>query len=272
MPKQLPFEDVDFAGMARNINDPGKLAPLPKERSTIAHDVMDLAKTGIETYGAIKKGQIDAKRQAEINTINAMTSACKIAGLGMKVGYGMYGDALKPAQVDEANRAGEAQRLAKPQKPLAPHYGPVYGRGGKYYQSIFQAGKEGSPALQEVELGGEPMQVTAQKQAAMARYADDVRAEASTTYDAIKTKAGLAYAAQGENVARALAAYNAVMTTEIGKLKKHQISQAVKDIWRADETPAQGSGGQPTGSGDAFPVRPVYQWTDKELLEGKQDH
>ena len=160
----------------------------------------------------------------------------------------------------------------KPQKPLAPHYGPVYGRGGKYYQSIFQAGKEGSPALQEVELGGEPMQVTAQKQAAMARYADDVRAEASTTYDAIKTKAGLAYAAQGENVARALAAYNAVMTTEIGKLKKHQISQAVKDIWRADETPAQGSGGQPTGSGDAFPVRPVYQWTDKELLEGKQDH
>jgi hypothetical protein len=107
MPNQLPFENVDFAGMARNINDPGKLAPLPQKRSTIAHDVMDLAKTGIETYGQIKKGQIDAKRQAEINTINAMTSAFKLAGLGMKVPP-MAG--LTQAQAEEVNRVAEKQR------------------------------------------------------------------------------------------------------------------------------------------------------------------
>ena len=111
--KPLPFENADFAGMARNINDPGKPAPLPANRSTLAHDVLDIAKTGIETYGAIKKGQIDAKRQSEINTINAMTSAFKLAGLGMQVPAGMGG--LTQAQADEVNRAARTQREQKDQ-------------------------------------------------------------------------------------------------------------------------------------------------------------
>ena len=106
--KPLPFENADFAGMARNINDPGKPAPLPANRSNLAHDVLDIAKTGIETYGQIKKGQIDAKRQSEINTINAMTSAAKIAGLGLQIQPGMYN--LPQKQIDEFNRAAEVQR------------------------------------------------------------------------------------------------------------------------------------------------------------------
>jgi hypothetical protein len=117
--KPLPFENADFAAMARNINDPGKPAPLPAERSTLAHDILDVAKTGIETYGAVKVKQIDAKRQSEINTINAMTSAYKLAGLGMTVPAGMGG--LTQGQADEVNRAAEAQRLReKTQKPPAP--------------------------------------------------------------------------------------------------------------------------------------------------------
>ena len=135
----------------------------------------------------------------------------------------------------------------KPQKPLAPHYGPVYGRGGKYYQSVFQMGPDGKPTPGELELGGEPMQISAQKQAVLARYADDERRAAQDEYERLKTHAAVQAALYPDDPVKAAAAYNADMKANSKKLKNPRIRQAVMELWGTETTPLQGSGGQPEG-------------------------
>ena len=244
----LLFEDADFSEMAKGFDSPPPLhRERTQEKSTLAKDALDVIKTGIQTYGEVKKVQIDARRQREINTINAMKVAFDLAGRGLKTKPQMLSGMVSDEQWGEMQQAQELKNQPKPEKQLAPHYGPIYGRGGKYYQSVFRADTNGQPSIQEIELNGEPMQITTQKQAVLERYQDNERAEAESEYKKITTYAAVQVNQHQDNPTQYTQAFNEAMRSAIAKLKNPRVKKAVTELWGTETSPVNTGGGTTQG-------------------------
>ena len=166
MPK-FPYEDVDFGSMARKYNTKPDTQLGPKKQGFDWNSAFSsIAQLGSAVAGAV----VSTKRMNQQRTIDSISRAMHMAGLGVKLPPELvsqlpagYSEALgQESDLMQRKREAEIEHLGH--HPLHHVKSDVSFQNGKYIETHTFADDYGNLTTKNQDVSGEPLAVIQQKQ------------------------------------------------------------------------------------------------------------